>query len=207
MGQFLIDANYNKTPILEGPPRGGIVTITSTESNDWHRLMPSQNTGVRITEVAGGADYERMLDLGYNSPLPLAGWRLRILNAGYQQIFKVVKHNNDIVTLSAPIEHRETLPAAVEWVLFPDNILPITLHNLETTSGDGDTLTIGVLTDPKSYAVSDGNVVELDRLRSRESLSIPTNAGDQICYKRGTALSGNNEAEIAWSEGIIGDYR
>lgn len=196
MGQLLIDANYNRTPILEGPPRGGMIT---TGSNNWSRLMPSNNNGAIVTEADGGLDYERMLNIDAYA-LPLRGWSLRILNAGYQQVFKILEQDaGGITKLDSPIEHRETLLTAVEWVVFPDNVLPIVLHNLANVVMD-----IGVLTDPLSYAVSAGNIVQFAKMRQYASIEIPTHAVDQICYKR---TSGSTGIEMSWGEGIVGNHR
>lgn len=223
MSQLAIDANHNVATVLEGPPVGGVITIASTLAGSWSRIMPSGNTGEL---VAASADdrYKRMLKIGRadgNSggslrgiqsgmasssttrySLDLRGWRLRILNTGYEQIFGVVGFENSTgrVILDKEIRFRDALPATgIEWVLFANNILPIVVHCIGSP-----TIDIGVVTDPENYTTNNNTVLKIAQLRQHASVSVPANGCDQICVKRN---SSGGAIEFSWLEGGVGDYR
>lgn len=222
MNYFGLDGNHNPTQILEGPPRGGVVNIAATPAGSWSRVMPARNDGALVVE-ADDARYASMLKIGHADgasgdplrgiqkgkasgsttrySLDLHGWRLRILNTGYEQSFRVEVFENATgrVLLNKKIEHRDALPAAIEWVLFPTNILPIVLHNIGAR-----TIDVGIVTDPMSYTTNNNNVLKLAQLRQHASMSIPSNACDQICVQR---ESGTGGIVFSWVEGGVGDYR
>ncbi len=217
-----IDGNRNVIPVYTGPPRGGVINIASTPAGSWSRVMPARNDGALVAE-ADDERYERMLKIGRADgdsgdslrgiqkgkasgsttrySLDLRGWKLRILNDGYQQFFRVKEFDNATgrVLLDKDIEFRDALPTAVEWALFPENVLPIVLHNIEARVMD-----VGILTDPLSYVTNNNNVLKIARLRQHASVSIASNACDQLCVQRNT---GSGSIVFSWLEGGVGDYR
>lgn len=201
---------------------GGIVKIAATPAGSWSRVMPSKDDGALVVE-ADDSRYKRMLKIGKADgasgdplrgiqkgmasgattrySLDLRGWRLRILNTGYEQLFTVEAFENATgrVLLNKEIQHRDSLPAAIEWVLFPHNILPIVLHCI-----DAPTIDIGIVTDPYQYTTNNNTVLKIAELRQHASVSISANGCDQICVVRN---SGNAAIEFSWLEGGVGDYR
>ena len=92
MSAFTRDANHSLTSLRGGSVVGGKYDPSGVTVATWYRLMPHGNTAQKV--AATEPNYTRQLNIGtLRSDITnanLIGWRLKILNAGYQQGLNII---------------------------------------------------------------------------------------------------------------------
>ena len=196
MNTFKQDANYNLTSIRGGSAIGGKYDPSGLTANTWYRMVPSGNTAQKVASTE--PNYRQKLNLG--NPLRaditnanLTGWRLKILNTGYQEGPHIISENSGgIVTLQSPIKHFDALPASVEYVIYPEVLNPLVVH-----CRGANAVEFGRSED-EGYSLS--KVDSLGDVETGEKLIFPYENLDTLCFRYATV---GNTDRLVWGEHYI----
>ena len=188
------DRNYSPSFTRNGPPISAILSLAASDitANSWYRLCPSGNAATKTskTELALGTLRSDV------TPGDFHNWELKILNAGYRQSLVV----NDIDSsggckFKKEIEHYDTLPASVQWVLYPDLVFPLSVMIDQRSASDAD---LGWLSED-TYSIANANVRLIQRLEDEShqmGVMIMTSQPDRICYR----FANSGSQIIIWGE-------
>lgn len=194
MSTFSLDANSMVTAIRTGSVIGGKYDPSGLTTDTWYRLVPSGNDAQKV--ATSDPNYKWKLNLGTLradiTNANLTGWRLKILNAGYQESHVISEHNGGIITLSAPIQHIAGLPAAVEYVIYPEVLNPLVVK----CKGAND-VEFGRSED-EVYSLS--KVDSIGDVETGEMLVFPYAALDKLCFRYATVGSTDR---LFWGEHYI----
>lgn len=196
MSTFAIDANHNIASIRTGPVIGGNYDPSGLTADTWYRLVPSGNDAQKVASTQ--QNYKRKLNLGtLRSDITnanLTGWRLKILNAGYQESHVIHDHNGGLVTLKADIKHiAGGLPSTgIEYVLYPEVLNPLVVK----CKGAND-VEFGRSED-EVYSLS--KVDSIGDVETGEMLVFPYASLDKLCFRYATVGSTDR---LFWGEHYI----
>ena len=198
MSFYKRDTNYVPSTIRAGNGIGGYLLLDDTlVANSWYRLMPESDTGTLVT------DNDRKLAIGstvLSGILEIEGWNLFILNAGYQQPYKILNHDRVLnqVELTEPIMYAAGLRAAgltanVHYVIYPSLINPL---GLNYSVGATDYIEIGVT---REDLLAPTTIVKLDDIPPGELLMLHFERLDHIFYRFPTITTAA-ENNLGWGE-------
>ena len=198
MNALKTDANGRPTMIREG----GLVaayqnhTGITLGASTWYRLCPSNNDAA-VGTAPDTFDLQTLRgDIG---TLDITGWFFKILSEGYKRTARVTEVNGDVITVDYMLAHRQpftrNLPATLEYVLYPDVVLPMQINYSDDADDD---MTVGFL-NADNYAMTDGTVQTIESLAPGEAMEIPTHMVDRIVYEfpTYTAMAAN---PFSWGE-------
>ena len=180
------------------------LTAANVTADTWYRLMPSGNAATK--ESGNQIDLGTSAIRGSLLPQNFAGWKLKILNAGYFQTFRVDRISSALlVDLGRPITLPGTPATALQWVLYPDIIQGVTLGIPQNTvdvyvdigHAPGDD---GI----DEYAPSDTEIRFIKRIAKESLDTIFKYRGDDIeklFYRYPTATGAN---VLEWGEFDVG---
>lgn len=193
MSTFSFDANHSLTSIRGGSVIGGNYDPSGLTVDTWYRLLPSGNSAQKVASTE--PDYKRKLNLGtLRSDITnanLIGWRLKVLNAGYQEGPHVIsEHVGGVVTLRSPISHFAGLPSNnIEYVIYPEVLNPLVVK----CKGAND-VEFGRSED-KTYGLS--KVDSLGSAETGENFIFPYADLDRLCFRYATVGSTDR---LFWGE-------
>ena len=198
------DANFQVTPTRKGDPPGGIIDlpIADLTANQWDRLCPSGDSATIVTGNARQLTLGELRDDVKNTDF--YDWKLKILNPEVDISPIDVSHIDDstgLCTLREDIPYHSSLPAAIEWVLYPVLYFPL-LVVLEDNSPDD--IEVGIIKIDKytPLATEVRRIYRMNQENSNNSVAVRTDRVDKVFY-RFPSLSASGTETIIWSEGII----
>lgn len=198
MSTLVRDVNSNVTQIKAGLGDGGFFEL---DDGNWRRLMPDGNDGsLHATD-------RNKLNIGSlpDNIVDVVGWKLYILNTGYFQQFTVREYEDSYVVFSKNINYYAALPnTAVEYVLLPQIIVPISITNLGDSSRKVD---IGIMPEDKyiAPAASSSDIRKRATLSGGKGMKIYFSDVDKIFVKNMSSNPGTNTVEVSWGEHCISD--
>lgn len=201
---LLRDQNKQLLMLRNGDAIGGLLRKPAGEltNNTWERLMPSNNNAQKVMsdkyKLNIGALRHDLLDIGY--------WHFYILNAvsGLQEN-RVVRYDNNIVTLQKPIQYFDVLPdMAIEYVMFPDLVIPLSVYYNSITGGTDPTDHIEVgWTKEDTYTVAAADINTLAILSPRDMLLTYASRVDHIFYRVLAKTTGVTHYNISYGEHAV----
>ncbi|MEG9862136.1 MAG: hypothetical protein V6Z81_06495 [Parvularculales bacterium] len=192
---FTRDANARVSSIRGGSVIGGKYDPSGLTANTWYRLMPSGNNAQKVAATV--ADFDRQLNLGTLrsdiSNASLIGWRLKILNTGYQQSHVIFEHTGGVVRLESPIRHFAGLGSTgIEYVIYPEVLNPLVVY-----CAGANTVEFGRSED-EAYSLS--KVDAIGDVDPGKMLVFPYAALDKLCFRYATVGSTDR---LSWGEHYI----
>lgn len=189
---LLKDENYNVTQIRNGLGVSGYNTFSSVGNSDsqWTRLMPSGNDGALVSGEEKQLDLQTIRD----DVLDATGWNLYILNAGNFREHIITNVNGSVVTLENAVN--QNLPAAaVEYVLFPDVIVPFSITSMNAFIVDVGLTTEDVL---NPTGIKKIGMIPTASDSNAKQIVLPMNAIDKIFFKKNSGSAMN--VSLSWGE-------
>ena len=194
MSSFSYDANHRATAIRGGSVIGGNYDPSGLTADTWYRLLPSGNSAQKV--ATSDPNYKWQLNLGTLradiTNANLIGWRLKILNAGYQESNSIHDHNGGLVRLKSDIKHIAGLPSNVEYVLYPEVLNPLVV---KCKGANG--VEFGCSED-EGYSLS--KVDSIGDVETGEMLVFPYADLDRLCFRYATVGSTDR---LFWGEHYI----
>ena len=190
------DANHQLTKIREGGLIGARVSHSGITADTWYRLCPNGNDAAVGTNPDTFDLQTLRSDIANHD---IKGWFFKILTEGYKRTVRVSEANAAVVTVEYMLAMKrpttENLPATLEYVLYPDMVLPMQINHSDDADDD---MEVGFL-NQDIFALADANITVIETLSPGEALEIPTDMVDRIVYNfpTYTAMAAN---PFSWGE-------
>lgn len=193
MSTLKLDGNANLTSLRMGAVIGGYYDASGVTVNAWYRLMPS---GIAQKVANTEPNYKSQLNIGTLradiTNANLTGWNIKILNPGYEHSNVIEEHNGGLLTLRKPIKHIDAMPAAVQYVIYPEVLNPLTVNVI-----GANTVEFGYISDD---AVTPANANSLGNVETGQTFVFPYTDLDKLTFRYATV---GNTDRLSWGEHYI----